>query len=101
LEAEVVYLYIGGVAIVVLSEILIAIFSRKKNPRKSGMLLWHTLCTMLAFTCLGLLLFGAKTTPDGGPYNGSGLFALFGIFWFIGEMCLVNGITSKIDKTDV
>ena len=100
-EAEVLYFYIGGTALVVLSELLIAVFSRKQSPRRSRALLWHTLFTAAAFACLGIVMTGGggAHTP-GEPYGGSVIFGLFGIFWAISEACVVNGIMNTSDKTD-
>ena len=100
MEAEVSYLFIIGVAIVVITEAVLVAVLRKGEPKKSRALLCHALCILAAFACLGYLLFGIRVAPDGTPLNGSGLFAGFGIFWFVGEVCLVKYLVNARDKPE-
>ena len=94
LEAEVFPLFIGGVALVLLAELGTTLLFLRRRPGARRAMLGHLICVLLAFLCLGILIFSGRRAPDGGPLNGSGLFAMFGIFWCIGEICAVKAILS-------
>ena len=86
-EAEVLPLFLGGVFLVILIELIFSIIVLRKYPEVKRPMIGHVVCLLIAFVCLGVIFFGNGTLPDGGVMNQSGRFALFGIFWFIGE-CL-------------
>ena len=62
------------------------------------MLLGHIVCILIAFLSLGYLLFGGREALDGGAVNGTGLLALFGIFWCAGEWCVLRGILGAVKE---
>ena len=92
LEYETRYLFVIGVVLVLLLELVVMFRTLKKGSRKRMSLLGHVICVAIMFVCLGMLLFGEKTAPDGGLYNGSGLFGIFGIFWALSEVCLLSSV---------
>ena len=96
MEAEVVPLFLGGVFLVILFETIFAILVLRKYPEVKKAMIGHVVCILLAFACLGLMLFGTNTLPDGGLVNQSGRLGLFGIFWFIGECCGVTAVMSAL-----
>ena len=93
MDFEAVILFVIGVVIVLVSEIILGIFSRK-TPGLGKALLGHAVCLLLAFACV-FYMFNAPKAPDGGSYNGSGLLALTGILWFAAEYILIRALTLK------
>ena len=92
LEAEVLPLFFGGVFLVILFELIFSILVLRKVPEVKGIMIGHVVCLLIAFFCLGYMLFWPQILPDGGTANRSGQFGLFGIFWFIGEGCGVVAV---------
>ena len=96
MEAEVVPLFLGGVFLVILFEVIFSILVLRKHPEVKRPMIGHVVCILIAFFCLGFMFFGPNALPDGGPVNQSGRFALFGIFWFIGECCGVAAVMNAL-----
>ena len=96
MEAEVIPLFFGGVFLVVLFEVIFSILVLRKYPEVKRAMIGHVVCILIAFACLGLMLFGNNTLPDGGLVNQSGRFGLFGIFWFVGECCGIAAIKNAL-----
>ena len=92
LESEVLPLFFGGAVLVILFELIFSILVLRKAPEVKGAMIGHVVCLLIAFFCLGYMLFWPQVLPDGGPANRSGQFGLFGIFWFIGECCGVAAV---------
>ena len=92
LEAEVLPLLFGGVFLAVLFELIFSVLVLRKAPGVKGAMIGHVVCLLIAFFCLGYMLFWPQILPDGGTANRSGQFGLFGIFWFIGECCGVVAV---------
>ena len=92
LEAEVLPLFFGGVFLAVLFELIFSVLVLRKAPGVKGAMIGHVVCLLIAFFCLGYMLFWPQILPDGGTANRSGQFGLFGIFWFIGECCGVVAV---------
>lgn len=103
LEAEALPLFAGGVAVVVLAEVLLALLMLRRCPEAKRMLLGHIVCILIAFLSLGYLLFGGREAPDGGAVNGTGFLALFGIFWCAGEWCVLRALADarKEKRNDI
>ena len=97
-EAEVRFLFLGGVFLVILFEVIFSVLVLRKHPEVKKALIGHVVCLLIAFFCLGYLLFWPQILPDGGQANRSGQFALFGIFWFIGECCGVAAVMSALSS---
>ena len=95
-EAEVLPLFLGGVVLVILFELIFSILVLRKAPQVKGAMIGHVVCILIAFFCLGFLLFGAQTLPDGGSVNHSGKLALFGIFWLVGECCGIVAVMNAL-----
>ena len=91
-EAEVRSLFLGGIVLVILFELIFSILVLRKAPEVKGAMIGHVVCLLIAFFCLGYMLFWPQVLPDGGTANRSGQFGLFGIFWFIGECCGVAAV---------
>ena len=91
-EAEVRSLFLGGIVLVILFELIFSILVLRKAPEVKGAMIGHVVCLLIAFFCLGYMLFWPQVLPDGGTANRSGQFGLFGIFWFIGEGCGVVAV---------
>lgn len=98
MEAEVVPLFLGGVFLAILFEVIFAILVLRKYPEVKRAMLGHVACILIAFFFLGFMFFGSNTLPDGGAVNQSGRFALFGIFWFIGECCGVTAVMNALSS---
>ena len=96
LEAEVLPLFFGGVFLVILFELIFSILVLRKYPGVKGPVLGHVVCLLIAFACLGMIFFGLNTLPDGGVMNQSGRFALFGLFWFVGECLTVAAVRNAL-----
>ena len=96
MEAEVVPLFFGGVFLAVLFELIFSILVLRKYPEVKRAMIGHVVCILIAFACLGLMLFGNNTLPDGGLVNNSGRFGLFGIFWFVGECCMIGAVRAAL-----
>ena len=92
LEAEVLPLFFGGVFLVILFELIFSILVLRKVPEVKGIMIGHVVCLLIAFFCLGYMLFWPQILPDGGTANRSGQFGVFGIFWFIAECCSVAAV---------
>ena len=98
MEAEVVPLFLGGVCLVVLFELIFSILVLRKYPEVRKAMIGHVVCLLIAFFCLGFIFFGPQLEPDGVSVNHSGQFALFGIFWFIGECCGIAAVMSALSS---
>ena len=98
LESEVLPLFFGGVVLVILFELIFSILVLRKAPEVKGAMIGHVVCLLIAFFCLGYMLFWPQVLPDGGLANRSGQFGLFGIFWFIGECCGVAAVMSALSS---
>ena len=85
LESEVLPLFFGGAVLVILFELIFSILVLRKAPEVKGAMIGHVVCLLIAFFCLGYMLFWPQILPDG-------QFGLFGIFWFIGECCGVAAV---------
>ena len=96
MEAEVVPLFMGGVFLVILFEVVFSILVFRKCPEVKRAMIGHVVCILIAFFCLGFMFFGPQTQSDGVSVNHSGQFALFGIFWFIGECCGVTAVMNAL-----
>ena len=97
-EAEVQSLFLGGVVLVILFELIFSILVLRKAPGVKKAMIGHVVCLLIAFFCLGYMLFWPQILPDGGTADRSGQFALFGIFWFIGECCGVAAVMSALSS---
>jgi hypothetical protein len=95
-EAEVQSLFLGGVVLVILFELIFSILVLRKAPGVKKAMIGHVVCLLIAFFCLGYMLFWPQILPDGGTADRSGQFALFGIFWFIGECCGVAAVMKAL-----
>jgi len=95
-EAEVLPLFLGGVFLVILFETIFSVLVLRKSPEVKRAMIGHVVCILIAFFCLGYMLFWPQILPDGGQANRSGQFALFGIFWFIGECCGVAAVMNAL-----
>lgn len=95
-EAEVRSLFLGGVILVILFEVIFSFLVLRKAPEVKRAMIGHVVCLLIAFFCLGYMLFWPQVLPDGGPANRSGQFGLFGIFWFIGECCGVAAVMKAL-----
>ena len=93
MEYEAVILFVVGVAVVLLSEIVIGIVCRKTSGIGKS-LLGHAICLVLTFACI-IYIANAPTAPDGGSYNGSVLLAITGLLWFAAEAILIRALLSK------
>ena len=98
LEAEALPLFVGGVLLVVLAEVVFAALMLRKTPCTRRPMAAHVVCMVLAFGFLGYLIFGGRPAPDGGSYNGTGILGFFGIFWCIGELCLLRALRLALKK---
>ena len=97
-EAEVLPLFLGGMVLVIVFEVIFSVLVLRKAPEVKRAMLGHVVCLLIAFFCLGYMLFWPQILPDGGQANRSGQFALFGIFWFIGECCGVAAVMSALSS---
>jgi hypothetical protein len=97
-EAEVQSLFLGGVVLVILFELIFSILVLRKAPGVKKAMIGHVVCLLIAFFCLGYMLFWPQILPDGGTADRSGQFALFGIFWFIGECCGVAAVMNALSS---
>ena len=97
-ESEVQSLFLGGVLLVIVFEVIFSVLVLRKAPEVKRAMLGHVVCLLIAFFCLGYMLFWPQILPDGGQANRSGQFALFGIFWFIGECCGVAAVMSALSS---
>lgn len=95
-EAEVLPLFLGGVFLVILFELIFSVLVLRKYPEVKRPMIGHVVCLLIAFACLGMIFFGNGTLPDGVPMNQSGRFALFGIFWFLGECLAIIAIKNAL-----
>ena len=93
MEFEAVILFVIGVAVVLLSEIILGVVFRK-TPGIGKAILGHVVCLLLASVCI-VYMFNAPKAPDGGSYNGSGLLAITGLLWFAAEYILIRALISK------
>ena len=93
MEFEAVILFVIGVVVVLVSEIILGVVFRKA-PNIGKAMLGHAVCLLLAFTCI-VYMSNAPKTPDGGSYNGSGLLAITGLLWFAAEYILIRALISK------
>ena len=75
-----------------LFELIFSILVLRKYPEGKKTMIGHVVCILIAFFMLGYMLFWPQVLPDGGTANRSGQFALFGIFWFLGECCGVAAV---------
>ena len=98
LEAEALPLFAGGVLLVVLMEVVFTALMLRKAPYTRGAMAAHVVCMAIAFLFLGYLIFGGRPAPDGEDYNGTGLLGFFGIFWCIGELCLLRALRLALKK---
>lgn len=78
-----------------LAELVALFLILKKHSRKQVALWGYIFCVIIMSVCLGILLFGEKTAPDRGLYNGFALFGFFGICRALGEACLMSGLLAK------
>jgi len=92
LEAESLPLFVIGVLLVLLIEVAFMALALRKSPDARRPMIAHVVFIVVAFASLGWLIFGGRPAPDGGTLNGTGLFAFFGIFWSIGEICLLRAV---------
>jgi hypothetical protein len=97
-EAEVLPLFLGGMVLVFVFEVIFSVLVLRKAPAVKRAMFGHVVCLLIAFFCLGYMLFWPQILPDGGQANRSGQFALFGIFWFIGECCGVAAVMSALSS---
>ena len=97
-EAAVLPLFFGGVFLVVLFELIFSILVLRKYPEGKKTMIGHVVCILIAFFMLGYMLFWPQVLPDGGTANRSGQFALFGIFWFLGECCGVAAVMNALSS---
>ena len=97
-EAEVRSLFLGGIVLVILFELIFSILVLRKRPEVKKAMIGHVVCLLIAFFCLGYMLFWPQILPDGGSANRSGQFALFGIFWFLGECCGVAAVMNALSS---
>ena len=95
LESEAVVWFVIGAAVVLLAELVIALLVLRRKPRARRALLGHAVCLLLAVACVAYLLWNRRVAPDGGTYNGSGLLALAGVFWFAAECFVIGALTEK------
>ena len=95
-EAEVLPLFLGGMVLVFVFEVIFSVLVLRKAPEVKRAMLAHVVCLLIAFFCLGYMLFWPQILPDGGQANRSGQFALFGIFWFIGECCGIVAVMNAL-----
>lgn len=93
MEFEAVILFVIGVVVVLVSEIILGVMFRKA-PNIGKAMLGHAVCLLLASACI-VYMFNAPTAPDGGSYNGSGLLAITGLLWFVAEYILIRALISK------
>ena len=98
LEAEALPLFAGGVLLVVLIEVVFTALMLRKAPHTKGTMAAHVVCMVIAFLFLGYLIFGGRPAPDGGAYNGTGILGFFGIFWCIGEICMLRVVWLALKK---
>ena len=94
LEIDAVYLFIIGIAVVLLAETLIVAFALRNKPDAKKALLCHVICLTLSFACIAYIIYAPKA-PDGGSYNGSGLLGLAGILWFFAEYYIISALVKK------
>ena len=95
-ESEVRSLFLGGVLLVILFEAIFSCLVLRKAPEVKRAMIGHVVCILIAFICLGYMLFWPQILPDGGTANRSGQFCLFGFFWFIGECCGVAAVMKAL-----
>ena len=93
MEFEAVILFVIGVVVGLVSEIILGVVFRKA-PNIGKAMLGHAVCLLLAFTCI-VYMSNAPKAPDGGSYNGSGLLAITGLLWFAAEYILIRALISK------
>ena len=98
LEAEALSLFVGGVLLVALIEVIFVALMLRKSPHTRGPMAAHIVCMVIAFLFLGWLIFGGRPAPDGGAYNGTGLLGFFSIFWCAGELCLLRALWMSLKK---
>ena len=98
LEAEAFPLFVVGVLLVVLAEVVFAVLMLRKEPRTWGAVIAHVVCMGIAFASLGWLIFGGRPAPDGGDLNGTGLLGFFGIFWCVGEVCMLRALRLALKR---
>lgn len=95
-EAEVRFLFLGGMVLVILFETIFSFLVLRKAPEVKRAMIGHVVCLLIAFFCLGYMLFWPQILPDGGTANRSGQFGLFGIFWFLGECCGIAAVMKAL-----
>ena len=106
LEAEAMPIFIGSVLLVFLLELGFSLLILRRHTGGQRMMVGHIICLLIAFFCLGFLLFLPQPTPDGDVQNSSMLFAVFGFCWFLGELfsicavCAVLMERKKAEKQD-
>ena len=98
LESEAVLWFVIGMAVVLLAELVIALLVLRRKPRARKALLGHAVFLLLAMACTGYLLLNRRVAPDGGAYNGSGLLALTGIFWFVSECFVIGSLAADREE---
>lgn len=92
LEAECAPLFVVGVLLVLLIELLFMMILLRKHPGTRRMMLAHVVCLLIAFFCLGFILFVSRPTPDGDVQNSSLLLGTFGVFWLLGELSALGAV---------
>ncbi len=100
LEAEVMPLFATGIVFVLLAELLLTFLRFRKDPSARRPLIGHIACLAISFFCLGAMLFWRRATPDGDVHNSSGLFAFFGIFWFVSECFSISAFVRSRKTND-
>ena len=97
-EAEALPLFLGGMVLVFVFEVIFSVLVLRKAPAVKRAIFGHVVCLLIAFFCLGYMLFWPQILPDGGTADRSGQFTLFGIFWFIGECCGVAAVINALSS---
>ena len=102
LESEVVPLFIVGVCIVTLLELIAGCMLLKNQKKTRTHLIAHAISMAIAMVFLIRCLFGKRlgiTYGDSSAFNSVNI-ALFGIFWAISVVFLLLIISSKIKQND-
>ncbi len=94
LESEVLPLFLAGVLLVVLVELIFSMLVLRRRTAGRRMMVGHVICLLISCFCLGFLLFIPRPTSDGDVRNGSGLFALFGISWALSEIFVLSAVSA-------
>ena len=71
-EAEVLPLFLGGMVLVFVFEVIFSVLVLRKAPAVKRAMFGHVVCLLIAFFCLGYMLFWPQILPDGGQANRSG-----------------------------